>query len=28
VVIAIIWFGYTAAVDMLPSGTVPEPPTF
>lgn len=28
VVIAIIWLAYTAAVDLLPPGTVPEPPTF
>jgi hypothetical protein len=28
VVIAIIWLAYSAAVDMLPPGTVPEPPRF
>jgi hypothetical protein len=28
VVIALIWLAYSAAVDMLPPGTVPEPPRF
>jgi hypothetical protein len=28
VVIALIWLAYIAAVDMLPPGTVPEPPRF
>ena len=28
VVIAIIWFAYAAAVDMLPPGTLPVPPGF
>jgi hypothetical protein len=28
VAIAIIWLAYSAAVDMLPPGTIPEPPRF